>query len=54
MFNNDLSRSVLSAIGALLFSATVVGAAVGPARMVETSPVSYASTVPQLGGALNA
>ena len=54
MFNNDFSRFVLSAFGALLVSATFVSAAVGPAHMVETGPVSYASAAPQVGGGLDA
>lgn len=40
MFNfNHIGRVALSALGALIFSTTVVGAAVGPARAIETSPV---------------
>jgi hypothetical protein len=54
MFDNDLSRTLLSVLGALLFSATVVGAAVGPAHMVETGPVGYASAAPQVGGGISA
>ena len=54
MFNNDLSRFVLSALGALLFSATIVGAAVGPGHMVETGTLSYASAAPQVGGGISA
>jgi hypothetical protein len=54
MLNSDLSRLVLSALGALFFTITLVGAAVGPAHMVETSPVLYAGTAPQVGGGVNA
>jgi hypothetical protein len=54
MFNNDLSRTALSALGALLLTLTFVGAAVGPAHMVETAPVVYAGAVPQIGGGINA
>ena len=54
MFNNDLSRTVLSALGALLFTITLVGAAVGPAHMVETAPVVYAGVAPQVGGGIDA
>jgi hypothetical protein len=40
MFNFDqLGRVALSALGALILTTTFVGAAVGPARAVETSPV---------------
>lgn len=43
MFDFDKITSVaLSAIGALVFTTTLVGAAVGPARAVETVPVVYA------------
>ncbi|HEX8532827.1 MAG TPA: hypothetical protein VF662_01535 [Allosphingosinicella sp.] len=44
MFNNDFSRVALSMLGALVFTFTAVGAAVGPARLVETTPVVYAGT----------
>ncbi len=54
MFNNDLSRTVLSALGALLFTITLVGAAVGPAHMAETAPVVYAGVAPQVGGGIDA
>lgn len=40
----DLQRIAFSAVGALILSTTVVGAAVGPAYAVETGPaVSYAA-----------
>ncbi|MDP8914671.1 MAG: hypothetical protein M3N39_13990 [Pseudomonadota bacterium] len=54
MFNNDLSRTALSALGALLLTATLVGAAVGPAHMVETVAVVYAGAAPQVGGGIDA
>jgi len=42
MFNFDqFGRFALSAIGALILTATAVGAAIGPARIIETSPVTY-------------
>ncbi len=44
MFKTDFARVTLSMVGALLLTATVVGAAVGPARVVETTPVVYAGT----------
>ena len=42
MFNKDFSRVALSMVGALVFTVTAVGAAVGPARVAETTPVVYA------------
>jgi hypothetical protein len=38
----DFQRIGVAAVGALILTATSVAAAVGPARAVETSPVSYA------------
>ncbi len=43
MFNSDFGRVALSMFGALVFTISAVGAAVGPARVVETTPVVYAS-----------
>ena len=42
MFKTDFTRTALSMAGALVFTFTAVGAAVGPARLVETTPVVYA------------
>jgi hypothetical protein len=42
MFNKDFTRVTLSMVGALLFTVTAVGAAVGPARVAETTPLVYA------------
>ena len=42
MFNIDLTRIVTAAAGALILTFVSVGAAVGPARTVETSPVALA------------
>ena len=42
MFKNDLTRVALSMVGALVFTVTAVGAAVGPARVAETTPLVYA------------
>jgi hypothetical protein len=40
MFNFDqFGRIALSALGSLVLTVTAVGAAVGPARAVETGPV---------------
>ena len=38
----DLQRMGVAAIGALILSTTFVGAAVAPARAVETAPAAYA------------
>jgi hypothetical protein len=54
MFNIDFTRTALSVIGALIFSVTAVSAAVGPARVVETTPVVYAEVAPIASGAANA
>ena len=35
-----LGQTVIATIGAMLLTATAVGAAVGPARAIETAPVS--------------
>ncbi|HEY0113309.1 MAG TPA: hypothetical protein VGB59_09185 [Allosphingosinicella sp.] len=36
----NIGQTVTAALGALLLTVTAVGAAVGPARAVETGPVS--------------
>jgi hypothetical protein len=36
--SSNFNQSVLAAIGAIILTATSVGAAVGPARAVETAP----------------
>jgi hypothetical protein len=41
---NDLKQSAIAAVGAVILTVTAVGAAVGPARAVETAPVSYVQT----------
>jgi hypothetical protein len=41
MFEN-LKHSAIAAVGAAILTFTAVGAAVGPARAVETAPVAYA------------
>ena len=35
-----LGQTVLATIGAMVLTATAVGAAVGPARAIETAPIS--------------
>ncbi len=42
MFNIDFGRIALAAVGTLVFTTVSVGAAVGPARSLETSPVAVA------------
>ena len=54
MFNTDFARVALSAVGALIFTVTAVGAAVGPARVAETTPVVYAEASPHVAGVANA
>jgi hypothetical protein len=54
MFNTDFGRVVISALGALLFTATVVSAAVGPAHMAETRPLIYAEAAQPVGGGIDA
>lgn len=51
MFNTDFARAALAAIGALVFTTTAIGAAVGPARLAETAPVVYAKAAPLGQGA---
>jgi hypothetical protein len=34
----NINQSLLAAVGAIILTATSVGAAVGPARAVETAP----------------
>ena len=41
MFDN-LKHSAIAAVAAAIFTMTAVGAAVGPARAIETAPVAYA------------
>jgi hypothetical protein len=37
---SKLGQTLVSMVGATLLTATAVGAAVGPARAIETAPVS--------------
>ncbi|HEY0112100.1 MAG TPA: hypothetical protein VGB59_02995 [Allosphingosinicella sp.] len=41
---SNLKQTIVSALGALLLTSTAVGAAVGPARAIETAPALYAQT----------
>ncbi|HZW47255.1 MAG TPA: hypothetical protein VFF61_07000 [Microvirga sp.] len=54
MFNTDFTRTVFAALGALFFTITAVGAAVGPARLAETTPVVYADAAPQSESGIDA
>jgi hypothetical protein len=44
MFSIDFQRAATAAIGALVLTFVTVGAAVGPARVAETSPVAVAQS----------
>jgi hypothetical protein len=37
---SKLGQTIVSTLGAMLLTATAVGAAVGPARAIETAPIS--------------
>jgi hypothetical protein len=37
---SKLGQTILATIGAMVLTATAVGAAVGPARAIETAPIS--------------
>jgi hypothetical protein len=37
---SKLGQSILATVGAMVLTATAVGAAVGPARAIETAPIS--------------
>ena len=54
MFDTEFSRTALALVGAFIFAASSVGAAIGPARMVETTPVVYADAAPPVEGAVHA
>jgi hypothetical protein len=40
MSNINFKQSVVAAVAAVIFTATAVGAAVGPARAIETAPAA--------------
>ena len=46
----DLQRVVTAIVGALVLSTACVGAAVAPARAVETAPLQIAAHQAQLSG----
>ena len=41
---SNLSQTVVAVLGAIVLTSTAVGAAVGPARAIETAPALYAQT----------
>jgi hypothetical protein len=46
MFDYEkIQRTALSAVGAIILTSMAVGAAVGPARAVETAPIAYAQVL---------
>jgi hypothetical protein len=45
-----VQRTIVAAIGALIFTGAAVSAAVGPARAVETAPVVLAQATVQANG----
>jgi hypothetical protein len=49
--SSNISQNILAAIGAVVLAATSIGAAVGPARAVETAPAALAAA-PVSGQAL--
>jgi hypothetical protein len=54
MFKTDFIRTALATIGTLVLTTTMVTAAVGPARVAETTPVVYAEAVADVSGEANA
>ncbi len=44
MFNIDFQRVATAAVAAVILTTVTVGAAVGPARVAETSPVALAQS----------
>jgi hypothetical protein len=47
---NSFKQSAIAAVGAIILTVTAVAAAVGPARAIETAPVSYVQTAQIAGG----
>ena len=49
MFNSDkFQRIAVAAVGAIIFTTVSVGAAVGPARTAETTPVAVSAQNAQI------
>ena len=42
MFNINFRQAITAAFGALLLTTVSIGAAAGPARLAETTPISVA------------
>lgn len=42
-FKSDIQRVAASVVGTFLLTTTFVGAAIGPARAIETAPVTTAA-----------
>ena len=40
MFTTEVKKIALATVGALILTSASVGAAVGPARVIETTPVA--------------
>jgi hypothetical protein len=40
MFNVNIKQGLIAAMAAIVLTATAVGAAVGPARAIETAPAA--------------
>jgi len=45
MFNIDFRQAITAAFGALLLTTVSIGAAAGPARVAETTPISIAQSL---------
>jgi hypothetical protein len=45
MFNIDFRQAITAAFGALLLTTVSIGAAAGPARVAETTPISVAQSI---------
>jgi hypothetical protein len=51
---HNFAKVALSAVGALFFTVTMVGASVVPAHMAEAAPLLYAAAAPQVAGVAHA
>ncbi|WP_158703049.1 hypothetical protein [Allosphingosinicella vermicomposti] len=48
-FKSDFQRTATAILGTFVLTTTFVGAAIGPARAVETAPVTYAAAAQNTG-----
>ncbi|QPQ56148.1 hypothetical protein IC614_06190 [Allosphingosinicella flava] len=48
-FKSDIQRVAVSVAGTFLLTTTFVGAAIGPARAIETTPLTTAAATPDAG-----